>query len=113
MKTSILSVKQGFPLVFEPENHLEESSLLPWIKEHSEYLSGLLTQYGAVLFRGFGVDEPSKLRLAVEAFGGTLGRYRDGNSPRTSLPEGVYTSTEYPPGLFISLHNELSYAPRW
>ncbi|HKQ74903.1 MAG TPA: TauD/TfdA family dioxygenase [Blastocatellia bacterium] len=113
MKTSILCVKQGFPLVFEPENQLEASSLIPWIKEHPEYLSGLLAQYGAVLFRGFGVDDPSKLRLAAETFGGNLGRYRDGNSPRTSLPEGVYTSTEYPPGLFISLHNELSYAPRW
>jgi len=113
MKTSILCVKQGFPLVLEPENRLEAASLLPWIKEHSESLSTLLARYGAVLFRGFGVDDPSTLRLAAESFGGTLGRYRDGNSPRTSLPGDVYTSTEYPPGLFISLHNELSYAPRW
>ena len=26
---------------------------------------------------------------------------------------GVYTSTEYPPEFFISLHNELSYSTRW
>jgi alpha-ketoglutarate-dependent taurine dioxygenase len=39
--------------------------------------------------------------------------YVDGNSPRTKLDSGVYTSTEYPPEYFISLHNELSYSLRW
>ena len=39
--------------------------------------------------------------------------YVDGNSPRTRLTSGVYTSTEYPQEYFISLHNELSYSHRW
>jgi alpha-ketoglutarate-dependent taurine dioxygenase len=36
--------------------------------------------------------------------------YAGGASPRKALGEGSYISTEYPPELELSLHNELSYA---
>jgi hypothetical protein len=36
--------------------------------------------------------------------------YAGGASPRQALGEGLYSSTEYPPELSLSLHNELSYA---
>lgn len=39
--------------------------------------------------------------------------YVAGNSPRSKLGQGVYTSTEYPPPYFISLHNEMSYSSQW
>jgi alpha-ketoglutarate-dependent taurine dioxygenase len=53
------------------------------------------------------------MRKCIDAFPGNSLRYVDGNSPRTHLKEAVYTSTEYPPELFISMHSELSYASRW
>lgn len=72
-----------------------------------------LLEYGAVLFRGFGIDSGERMRQCIDALPGESLRYVDGNSPRTHLDQAVYTSTEYPPELFISLHSELSYADRW
>jgi alpha-ketoglutarate-dependent taurine dioxygenase len=72
-----------------------------------------LLEHGAILFRGFGVDSQEKLASVVKILGGRALDYVDGNSPRKKLGGGVYTSTEYPPEYFISLHNELSYSNRW
>jgi alpha-ketoglutarate-dependent taurine dioxygenase len=72
-----------------------------------------LLQHGAVLFRGFGIRSQELLQQAVRSLGDPALDYVDGNSPREKLGSGVYTSTEYPPEFFISLHNELSYSNRW
>jgi alpha-ketoglutarate-dependent taurine dioxygenase len=40
-------------------------------------------------------------------------RYVGGDSPRQSVGEQVYTSTEFPPEMEIGLHNELSYTRSW
>ncbi|MCR6485755.1 TauD/TfdA family dioxygenase [Amycolatopsis sp. OK19-0408] len=65
---------------------------------------------GAVVVRGLGVAEPADLHEVVSGFGAPLDSYRGGNTPRKSLADGVFTSTEYPAQFEISLHNELSYA---
>jgi len=71
-----------------------------------------LSRAGALLFRGWEVE-------ALEAFGRFVDRFSDGASPfgyaggaspREALGSGVYSSTEYPPEMTLSLHNELSYA---
>lgn len=80
--------------------------------ERDEFES-LLLRHGALLFRGYGIDSQEKLASAVSGIGGDVVDYVDGNSPRKKLGSGVYTSTEYPPEFFISLHNELSYSSRW
>jgi alpha-ketoglutarate-dependent taurine dioxygenase len=72
-----------------------------------------LLRHGAILFRGFGIDSQESLTRVVRGIGGEALDYIDGNSPRKKLGGGVYTSTEYPPEFFISLHNELSYSNRW
>jgi alpha-ketoglutarate-dependent taurine dioxygenase len=47
----------------------------------------------------------------VRAFAGErpLFGYAGGASPRSALGEGSYSSTDYPPHVALSLHNELSY----
>jgi len=42
-----------------------------------------------------------------------LVNYVEGSSARISMGDQLYTSTEYPAELFISMHNELSYAHKW
>jgi alpha-ketoglutarate-dependent taurine dioxygenase len=76
-------------------------------------LEARLLRHGAVLFRGFGISSQDLLQRAVRSLGDPALDYVDGNSPREKLGSGVYTSTEYPPEFFISLHNELSYSNRW
>src|SRR5688572_9503529 len=88
-------------------------SLPELLKTEAEQLKELLVKNGAILFRSFGIDSAEKLEACVNAFPGKSLDYVDGNSPRTRLQDKVYTSTEYPAGEFISLHNELSYGNKW
>ncbi|MEU4445432.1 TauD/TfdA family dioxygenase [Actinosynnema sp. NPDC050801] len=68
---------------------------------------------GVVLLHGLGIGTPEQFHAAVAEFGDPLTSYRGGNTPRSKVADGVFTSTEYPPEYEISLHNELSYASQW
>jgi alpha-ketoglutarate-dependent taurine dioxygenase len=83
-----------------------------WIDRRQE-IERTLHDDGAILFRGFDISDLEKFQRIMSALGSELVRYVDGNSPRTHVSGGVYTSTEYPPTYFISLHNELSYSAQW
>lgn len=76
-------------------------------------LDDVLHSTGAVLLRGLGLGSPEAFHDVVARFGDPLTSYRGGNTPRTTVSEGVFTSTEYPAEYEISLHNELSYAASW
>ncbi|WP_165961045.1 TauD/TfdA family dioxygenase [Actinocrispum wychmicini] len=73
----------------------------------------ILTTTGVVLLRGLGISSPAHFHETVAKFGEPLGGYRGGNTPRTKVADGIFTSTEYPAEYEISLHNELSYAQTW
>ncbi|MGC5052956.1 TauD/TfdA family dioxygenase [Micromonospora sp. DT48] len=75
-------------------------------------LTELLTDKGALVFRGFGV-EPGALDQVMDLLLPNRLAYVHGNSPRTKVGRNVYTSTEYPAQYTISMHNELSYAAHW
>jgi alpha-ketoglutarate-dependent taurine dioxygenase len=89
------------------------ATLLAWYADNRAFLEEALRRHGAVLFRGSGVADPEALCTLARAISGDLLDYVDGNSPRTKLAAGVYTSTEYPARYPISMHNELSYSETW
>lgn len=109
----MLSDKEGnLPYVwYKKEDDLR--SLQEIIKEEMDVISKLAHTNGAILFRGYNVDSEISLEECASNFPGNGLDYIGGNSPRTKLHNKIYTSTEYPPNLFISLHNELSYASSW
>jgi alpha-ketoglutarate-dependent taurine dioxygenase len=72
-----------------------------------------LLRYGAVLFRGFSIAQQNAFQSVIAGMRETVFPYIAGNSPRTKLAAGIYSSTEYPAEYFISLHNELSYMSHW
>ncbi|HEX8225364.1 MAG TPA: TauD/TfdA family dioxygenase [Allosphingosinicella sp.] len=97
----------------EGEGRFEE--LLRLVDEQESFLAERLLAHGAILLRGWPVRSCEQFAQLVEALSGrgSLLRYRGGASPRRSLSAGsqpVYNSTEYPPDLELSLHNELSYS---
>ncbi|HEX8288395.1 MAG TPA: TauD/TfdA family dioxygenase [Pyrinomonadaceae bacterium] len=100
------------PLIVETEkNNRENPPLCESLLNSREIFGEELLKYGAVLFRGFGVETVAEFQSFARRFAGTeLLDYAGGVSPRISLNDGVYTSTEYPPNLTLSLHNELSYS---
>ncbi len=76
-------------------------------------LDEVLHTSGSVLLRGLGIGTPQWFHEIVGGFGDPLTSYRGGNTPRSTVTDGVFTSTEYPAEYEISLHNELSYAGTW
>ena len=90
----------------------ETGSLKAFISLHRFSLRDLLLDAGAILFRGFEIQNASDFEAFVKHFSGKeLFNYAGGTSPRTARDiAGIYTSTEYPPEIKIPLHNELSYS---
>jgi alpha-ketoglutarate-dependent taurine dioxygenase len=91
----------------------DRASLSEWIKENHEVCQQNLLEYGAILFRGFDINNAPDFRSAVNAWSDDLLKYTFQSTPRSKIAEGVYTSTEYPKELAIPQHNENSYTTAW
>lgn len=109
---TIANQEHNLPLVIEPEDQQNNSPgrLITWYRDNHDFVEQKLLEHGAILFRGFEVRAPSAFGKFVRSISNNLLDYIDGNSPRTKLSDGIYTSTEYPAEVPISLHNELSYS---
>lgn len=100
-----------FPLPFSPKEGASANDPLAFVREHIVPLRAALLQTGAVLLRGFRIDEPSTFAAVASEIGGPLDRGYQGPSPRTNVTEGVYTASEVPGALVIPEHAEMSYLP--
>jgi alpha-ketoglutarate-dependent taurine dioxygenase len=102
------------PHVITPASAGVDSStagLLAYLKALPS-LGDLLTLEKALVFRGFLVTAET-LDSVMDMLLPNRLAYVHGNSPRSKVGDNIYTSTEYPPELTISMHNELSYAATW
>ncbi len=106
-KTLPLLVEAGSEVADSPE------ALADWAGVNRARLDGWLHAAGAVLLRGFGLSGAEDFRAVCCAIRPELAAYVGGDSPRVSVADQVYTSTEFPPELEIALHNELSYGGWW
>jgi len=95
----------------EGKGHLND--LVAWQEENNEQLNELLYIHGALLFRRFYISDVYSFKKYLDQLPVSRLAYVDGNSPRTKLLPNIYTSTEFPPELSISMHNELSYSHSW
>lgn len=100
-------------LPFIVEGDPDGPALEKLIKDGRPELRRLLTEHGAVLFRGFPLAGVGDLEPLARSFSGELLTYSERSSPRTSISGNVYTSTDYPPDEEIFLHNENSYQSSW
>jgi len=106
VETSFFDAARPLPLVVRPQGQIR---LEEWAPHNQDFIERNLRKYGAILFRGFGVDSVEKFETSVNAFTDRLMTYTEGATPRLMLKDKVYTSTEFPPEHPIALHNELSY----
>lgn len=87
--------------------------LADWAGENRPWIEAALHDAGAILFRGFGMDDVDEFgRFMLEASGELL-PYTFRSSPRTQVKGNVFTSTEYPMEQFIPFHTEMSYTSNW
>ncbi|WP_420130159.1 TauD/TfdA family dioxygenase [Longimicrobium sp.] len=87
--------------------------LADWAGENRPWLESALHEAGAILFRGFGVDDVDEFQRFMQSASGELLPYNYRSSPRTKVKGNVYTSTEYPADQQIPFHTEMSYTRSW
>lgn len=99
-----------WPLVLEPAN--PDVDVFGWVDDNRDDLRAKLTRHGAILFRGFGIEEvPQFERLARAVCDHLYGDY--GDLPREEKGEKIYHSTPYPKDKMILFHNESSHMSSW
>jgi len=99
-----------FPLIIEPKRVRDPKV---WIASNKAYLDQELDRCGAILLRGLGISTEHDFADLVKAYSANVAEYLYRSTPRTDIGAGVYTSTEYPAGLSITLHNENAYQRDW
>ncbi|HLM59802.1 MAG TPA: TauD/TfdA family dioxygenase [Pyrinomonadaceae bacterium] len=110
IKTYFLNA-QKLPLVVESDNSDKSLGKVSDLAAQRDFFGASLLRHGAVLLRGFEIRAIEEFENFVRVFSGKdFFNYAGGVSPRHALTNGVYTSTEYPAHLPLSLHNELSYS---
>lgn len=84
-----------------------------WVREHRAQVDRLLHRFGAVLFKGFGINDADKLGQVATAHADELLGYIERGAPRVQLGDKVYSSTEYAAEEVIPMHHEMSYSHHW
>lgn len=112
VKTSLLNPDSSLPLIVSPV--MNGINLISWATQHKNWIESSLHEYGGLLFRGFQIHNLDEFVQFIHATSeGELLDYTYRSTPRTQLQDKVYTSTEYPPDQFISMHNENAYSKSW
>ncbi len=111
VETKLLDGDAPLPLLVVPT--VEGVDLTAWAASHREFVAAGLKEHGGILFRGFGVTTADEFEQFARAVSGELLEYRYRSTPRTRVSGDIYSSTEYPAGEHIPLHNEMSYTTSW
>lgn len=107
IKTTSLQTGQDLPLLLQPA--VADVDLLLWAQSNREFIDAKLYRHGGLLFRDFNVRDVSAFEQFVRDTSGEMLAYRERSSPRSQVSGNIYTSTDYPAGKRIFLHNENSY----
>lgn len=112
MRHGIYQSLEQMPVVVQPETGGERSldALLDWCAGRRDWLDETLHTQGALLFRGYDIASPAAFSRFAAAQGSPLRSYVGGDSPRNTVGDKIYTSTEFAADQELYLHNELSYA---
>ena len=102
--------RELLPMAIQPR--VARMRAAEWLSEHSRELIDMLPQYGAILLRGFGIEEEEFGAISRLLCEDPL-EYMYRSTPRTKVAENVYTTTEYPRHQTIPQHNENSYTRDW
>jgi alpha-ketoglutarate-dependent taurine dioxygenase len=89
----------------------ERRSLSAWARGNHPLIRQLLSDKGAILFRGgFAVDGLEEFeRFAHASAEGAPVKYTERSSPRSEIRDRIYTSTDHPADQSIIMHSEQSY----
>jgi hypothetical protein len=107
----MLQLPSGKTLPLTVENS-QQMALEQVIRENQEEVYQKLREYGALVFKGFGVDAVSQFEKVSELLCDHL-YTQYGDLPSISESKKVYGATPYPPERTIYFHNEASHTPKF
>ncbi|UNS95043.1 TauD/TfdA family dioxygenase [Streptomyces tubbatahanensis] len=84
-----------------------------WLRAHAAELRSAAVERGAVLVRGLGLRDAAGAAAASRALTSELMPELEGFAPRVPLPDGMYSSTLWPPDQPMCMHHELTSAARY
>ena len=101
----------SLPLVIEPADRASRgaASLLAWMYAERDPLRRLLTHHGALLLRGFAVEDAATFEAVARAVDPALKNDYLGTSPRNAITDYVFSASELPPYYPIPQHCEMSF----
>ncbi|MCB1058355.1 MAG: TauD/TfdA family dioxygenase, partial [Acidobacteria bacterium] len=110
VRSGYLSPDSKLPRVLEPA--MSDVDLIEWARANQDFLGREVSEHGAILLRGFGIESvPEFERFAAAAAHQLFGEY--GDLPKEKGGEKVYKSTPYPQDKRILFHNESAHMDRW
>lgn len=109
---SYLFNDKKLPLVLTHEN--PDFDVIRWAADSKAIIRELLSEHGAILFRGFSIKNISEFEaLAAASTSGDWVEYLEATSPRDHVKGNTSTSTKYKSDRTIFFHNEKSYSGTW
>jgi alpha-ketoglutarate-dependent taurine dioxygenase len=100
------------PLVVQARSAADATDLVGWIGSEHAAIRGELARAGALLFRGFAVNDAPAFERVARAIDPNLGNEYLGTSPRNGLTRHVFTASELPPFYPIPQHCEMSFTAK-
>jgi hypothetical protein len=113
LEIALLTDRTDGPVLVSAAEDCEGARLPDWTRAHRAQLDSLMVRHKALLFRGFCVDTVNDFQAFLAALGANLLEYSERSTPRSTVQDRVYTSTEYPKSDEIPMHNENSYSLVW
>ncbi|TGJ98159.1 taurine dioxygenase [Leptospira langatensis] len=99
------------PIVYSPSasKFASEDILSSWIKKNQREIQRDLLIYGAILFRGFEIEDSKNFEKIALALDSNLSEAYLGTSPRDKVTKYVHTASELPSAYPIMQHAEMSF----
>lgn len=106
---TVEGAKGAVPLVLRPRGERGAAALADWITAHAGEMGAALREHGALLFRGFAIDDAEAFERVARAVAPDLKDEYLGTSPRKALTRFVFTASELPEHYPIPQHCEMSF----
>ena len=100
---------EGLPLVIEARGERNPAQLCRFLSKNLDWVRDRLAAHGALLFRGFDVNDAPAFERVARAIDDELKNEYLGTSPRNALTSHVFTASELPPYFPIMQHCEMSF----
>ena len=104
--------RAGPPLVIQPNDvslRSDPEAARDWFASRHDVIGNLIADVGAVLLRGFPIQQTAGFAAMMNHFPRHVHGYRGGATPRAELGPGVYEATQVAASVDIKLHQEMAY----